>query len=320
VEQVARQEEKLRRAEQTREDALEELSRLEKEAKDPAVRQAAQEALKQARGEAAGAGASGQEPKGKEPGADAVARLKEQLRRGEQEREDALDQLNRMRKDAEDRNMRDAAREALKRAEAKKQGPSQVKGSKAGAPKSAQGTAKGQGGGTVAGKADTRNSAPREGTAKGQGKIGDEKVAQKGKPKQDGRRDRTAEPPPPSASDPATSHRAGDLYLEELRKKLTPEVLKRLKWTDQQQAEFLKDARAYQQRLGNQTNATGNDKLTGAGKSVLPGTGARAVGPGVNPLADPLDSLHVQPPPEFRDAYRGFTRSAGPGASETPKK
>jgi hypothetical protein len=107
-----------------------------------------------------------------------------------------------------------------------------------------------------------------------------------------------------SVADAEAARRAGELHLEELKKKLTPDVLKKLHWTEKDRDEFLKQAREYQQWL----QQHGKEKLSG-GRSILPSSGARPVGPAANPTQDSLDSLHILPPPEFRDALRRFSSS-----------
>jgi collagen type III alpha len=189
----------------------------------------------------------------------------------------------------------------------------------------AQGTAKNQGNpkqaGRPPGQARAGNESPKQDTAKGQGTPSKGQATAKGQAKGRWRQGTLGGSGAPeddlrgSVRDPEAARRAGELHLEELKKKLTPDVLKRLKWTEKDRDEFLKEARAYQEWLRLHGKDTGKEKLAG-GQSVLPSSGAREVGPGVNPLRDPLDSLHVLPPPEFRDAFRRF--SSNPAGKSGP--
>jgi hypothetical protein len=307
----------LRRQEQQRNDTLKELSRLQMEASDPAVREAARQALQQDReaqaqlaqhqggedqpghknqGDHAPAGqekggsgtrtdsatATGQNnPDGQTPALKDIAKLAEQVRRGERALEAAREELSRPKNDArEPQEPSDDAAEQLRQAMQQRQRA-----------------------------LDQLSRLRREG--------GDPKVRQAAEQALnqlfDEQMRRTSDPheeqPPGSPVNPAFSKRAGGLYLDELKKKLTPDMLRKLNWSAQDRERFLKEAQAYQERLQRQGQSGSPDKLSGAGKSLLPSSGPRQVGPGANRLNDPLDSLHVQPPPEFRDSYRRFTSS-----------
>jgi hypothetical protein len=259
--------------------------------------------------------------RGNSPDLDKIARLKEDLRRDEQARDDALEELSRIKKEAKDADVREAAGKALE--QARQQEPAQ---SKKGDGQGKEGQAKDQGdpgqSGSPPPTGQARNDQGQQGKQDGNAKgsqPGQADPQQKGQVK--GRwpegtlgGQRTAgqaDPPPPgSRVDADFSKRAGDLHLEELKKKLTPDALKKLNWTEKDRERFLKEARAYQEWLRRQSTAAGSDKLSGSGQSLLPGTGPRQVGEGPQPLNNPLDSLHVQPPPEFRDSYRRFTGSS----------
>jgi hypothetical protein len=260
------------------------------------------------------------EPKGKEPGLDRVSRLEEQLRRGDREQEkQAAEELSRLGKEARDPKVRQAADKALKQAR-QRQEPGQAKGSEGPRDQAEQGRTKGEGGQGKAGGPPEPGQArgPQKGkeadTAKGEGTGGKTETAKKGQSRGKepggtlGGRGGPEEPPRASPADPTFAKRAGDLQLDELKKKLTPDVLKKLNWSEQDLQQFLKDARAYKESSRAADKATGPDRLRGGG-SALPGSGPRQVGPGAGQLNDPLDSLHVLPPPEFRDAHRRFTSS-----------
>jgi hypothetical protein len=326
---LANLEKKLQREQQAQEDALNELSRLAKEAKDPRVREAARQALKeaQARGQQPGPGQANDNPQpGKEPSAADVARMNDQLRRDQQELEDTLDELSRLAKEHKDPKVRKQAEDALKWArEQQRREAGQAKDGK-GDDKVARGQPKGQGEPDQAGNpppaGQARDQEGHEGApAKGEPDDGKKEGDPRGQAKQGRwqqgtlggqRANSTEDQPPPWQVDAAAARRAGELYLEELRSKLTPDVLKKLNWTQKDVDQFMKDARAYQEAQRRQPRTPGKDKLSG-GTSLLPGQGLRQVGQGPNRLTDPLESLHVLPPPEFSDAHRRFT-SSPPGS------
>jgi collagen type III alpha len=109
-----------------------------------------------------------------------------------------------------------------------------------------------------------------------------------------------------SRSDPDLAGRLGNLQLEDLQKKLTPDVLKKLNWTEKEREEFLRQAQAYERWLAQQKRRADADKRQGQG-SLLPTEGVRRVAPASPPSAQPLDSRRVPPPPEFSEAYRRFS-------------
>jgi collagen type III alpha len=197
----------------------------------------------------------------------------------------------------------------------KQQGPGQAKADK-GQEQSARGQTKSEGhqqtGQTPPGQAREQTEGQKQqDTAKGQGRSGKDDTAPKAQAKEGRWRQGTLggsggpeNDARGSVADAEAARRAGELHLEELKKKLTPDVLKKLHWTEKDRDEFLKQAREYQQWLQQHSK----EKLSG-GRSILPSSGARPVGPAANPAQDSLDSLHILPPPEFRDALRRFSSS-----------
>jgi len=103
--------------------------------------------------------------------------------------------------------------------------------------------------------------------------------------------------------------RGGDLQLEDLKKRMTPEMRKAAGISDEEWSNFLEKAQAYEQmrrKLQNQPkNAEPTEKRGAA--SQLQNVAPRQVqnlGGNVNPL----DAGLAQPPPELRDAQRRFNQ------------
>jgi hypothetical protein len=112
---------------------------------------------------------------------------------------------------------------------------------------------------------------------------------------------------PPMAATDEFRKRGGNLQLEDLKKLVTPEMLKKSGLTEQDWAKFLADA-ARNQNLLPQLQKDRQDELL-RGKGTRPGQGIRTI---ESSGADStLDRLQVGPPPELRQDYIEFT---------TPKK
>ncbi len=260
-----------------------------------------------------------------------IARLKERLERQEQQ-EEALDDLGRVRKQARDAQVRKAAEELLKKlgrdvvgeepGEAKGANGTPEKTAKA-RPKTGGTAAKKQGGPPEKGQA--KGKSPQQNQTAGKGKDGGEgrgkQVADKGQAKKGGRRPRgdrvgegTAGAEANFKADPvdeAAARRAGELQLEKLRDRLAknPGLWKKMGWQDKEDMErFLQRAREYQRWLREQEKLAGDEKRpAAAGKNVLPGFGPTRVDARPNRTRDPLELGVAQPPPEFREAQRLFT-------------
>jgi collagen type III alpha len=284
--------------------------------------------------ERAGAGKADRQPdeageKGRTPEEatmEDIAKLKERLQRPEQEGE-SLDDLNRVRKEARDPEVRKAARDLLE-----KYGrdvlDSESADAKRGEKKDAKAVkSKKKGRGTPdqkqKGKQDTgdvKGKGPPEGEAVGKGKDGGEttpkQVDEKGQSKKGGRVgdprggfSNTPEDGKPNPVDEAAARRAGELQLEKLRDRLKdPRFLEKMDWTPKDADRFLEQARAYQEWLRQQGKLAGTDKETARGdRSVLKSVGPYRVGERRNATRDPLETGQAQPPPEFREAQRRFT-------------
>ncbi len=103
------------------------------------------------------------------------------------------------------------------------------------------------------------------------------------------------------------ARRLGQLQLDDWRKRLTPERLKKAGMTDADLQRFLKTAAAYDSLVQQWNAKLLRDALAKdfRGKSAnLPGG---AVAPTLRPGDTPLDPTLAAPPPELRDAQRRFT-------------
>jgi hypothetical protein len=266
-----------------------------------------------------------------------VARLRESLKQGNQKQQ-AADELSRIGKEARDAQVRQAAEDALKQAgaEASAQGsrpePGQTKGDNSPPDKVASGSAKGSGqpdkSGPPSANSNAKSGPPKNdaGSDKGPGQSGKNDLA-KGQPKDKG--DVGGAPLRPGTGDFGDQYRrqagnqefagrGGVLQLEELKKKVTPDILKKLNWTEQDWQRFQEQARRYEAGLRRQQQAAGKDKIR-PGSSLLPSTSPRKVGTGTDPRADDLSAGQALPPPEFREAQRVFT-SRPEGAAPAPGK
>ncbi len=114
-----------------------------------------------------------------------------------------------------------------------------------------------------------------------------------------------------SAADAKLAGRGGDLQLDDLKKRMTPETLKKLGWTAEDWQQFLKDAQAYQaqQRLPGQ--ARNNPDKRGV-PAIIPGARLRPIDTNPNAVLDSLQIDRALPPPEFREAQRQFTAPNAP--------
>src|SRR5260370_10139207 len=126
----------------------------------------------------------------------------------------------------------------------------------------------------------------------------------------DDRPDRAPDPmEPPTAANAAYQKQAGELQLEDIKKKINKDVLKQLNMTDEDFQKFLK---AYQQMLQRkQPSRTDKETLSGPqrGNRTLPNQNVRRVEPSQQGKAGSLQRLDpASAPPEFRDAYREFSQ------------
>jgi hypothetical protein len=116
----------------------------------------------------------------------------------------------------------------------------------------------------------------------------------------------------PTPQDPSTAFakKQGELQLEKLKERMTPEMLKKMNWSEDDWRQFLKEAKAYQE-LQRRQQATSNNAFQRGITHDLPSAPVREVDLNKSDQIDPLSVDRAQPPPEFRDAQRQFTATPG---------
>jgi hypothetical protein len=204
---------------------------------------------------------------------------------------------------------------------AKPDGPKSPKNGNAGGPKDTtktDGPKSDKGGNSEGPKATAKTGGPKSGdeTAKTAGDWPDPNKD----PSEDGKGGNSG-PGGTGLADPAGQdpnieflRKASQLQLDDLKKRMTPETLKNLNWTEDDWRQFLKDAQKYQDSIGRQQpsdNRLRDKKISQNQKGqAAKGTDNRVRTVDGNPRqADPLLTDRALPPPEFRDAYRQFTTS-----------
>lgn len=119
---------------------------------------------------------------------------------------------------------------------------------------------------------------------------------------------------------PKNYKKAGSMQLEDLKKQITPEVLKKANMTEAEYQEFLK---AYQEMLKRKTpQPKDDDKLPDPrrGRGNLSNQAARRVEPGAKGKADKLQQSGAAfAPPEFRERYYEFTQKLSEQQSKDQK-
>lgn len=261
----------------------------------------------------------GQAPSNREPTLDDIAKLKEKLdKAGPKGDDQAARELERAGREAKDQQVRDAAKDALD-----KLGKGEHGTAKDSQPtdKDGPGSAKAPGeegmeGGTKQQPAQAKGGPPKDqqaGKAQGQGggqqdpgKIARQDNEPGGKVGTSGPSGGITEEPKARDPNEEFARRGGEMQLEDLKKVVTPGLLKRAGITEQEWQEFLRGARAYDKTLQARPKTPGKVDLRG-GPTGLRGGGPRRIGPG-GQQQDPLSVGRGVPPPEFRDAHRQFTR------------
>ncbi|MBM4069015.1 MAG: hypothetical protein FJ271_08740 [Planctomycetes bacterium] len=229
--------------------------------------------------------------------------------------------LSKIRRNARDPKVRDAADDALQQANrnparAKKgngpgeehqaqaipkgegeKGGQEIKGPKVKGDFPSQKPATGKG---ESGKQDTAQSETKGGETKGGEKAGDFGGGQHG----------LAGDHKPQAPDQEAGKRGGNLTLEDMKeliKKTSAAERKQAGISDADWQKFKKDVQAYEQALQKSRAQAKFDKTRG-GNSKLKSSGPFQVGNGKNDPLEALQGSHFLPPPEFRQAHREFTR------------
>src|SRR5262249_53360797 len=119
----------------------------------------------------------------------------------------------------------------------------------------------------------------------------------------------TPEADPGAAADPRYQKKASTLQLEEFKRRVNKDVLKELKWTEDDYQKFLKDYADMLQREASSPAAPENLVAPQRGGGTLPDQPVRQVNPsGQNNTGNLERGSNSLPPPEFREAQRRFTQ------------
>ena len=118
----------------------------------------------------------------------------------------------------------------------------------------------------------------------------------------------------------AGKHKAGDLVLDDLKKKVTDDILKKANMTREEYEKFLK---AYEAMLKSKQPAGGKPDDVIApqkGWTTEPNRGVHKVDTGVKADSNALRTGSALPPPEFRDAYIEFSKRLSDMEQKREKK
>lgn len=284
------------RDEKTRSEARKRLEELRDKAQDPSARRAAAEALKQAGQENAGKPEQKRDlsspSAGKEPSETEAAAKSNQSGTG-QGKEKAGNQ-----------------KPTTPKGEDEKTGPSDPG---KGEPKPNE-KSKGQGDSESATgeRGNQPASSKKPGGSGAAGRTGgNEPTAQQPDPRRspDDRPNREPEPEEPATPpNAAYQKRAGEMQLEDIKKKINKDVLRELNMTEE---DFQKFAKAYEEMLKRKQPAAEKENLAAPqrGNRALPNQDLRLVDPREQAKEGKLQRLGpAAVPPEFRDAYKEFSR------------
>lgn len=109
-------------------------------------------------------------------------------------------------------------------------------------------------------------------------------------------------------ANPEHQKRAAMLQLEDFKKRVTKDVLKKANMTEQEYRDFLK---AYEELLNKQAATPGDNETLAApqrGGGTLPNAGLRQVKPGSGTADQLRRAGPALPPPEFRELHKEFSR------------
>jgi len=260
----------------------------------------------------------------KEPTPDEIAQLAKDLKFGDPKKQrDAENELRRICRECQNPNATGAAGEALSE---NNKTEMKAKGAEGSDEKAAKGDRKDQGESGLAkeGQAKTASAGAesKPGSGKGQGEAdpdGTDIAKSKSEMKLAGGSGAGAgsweSQVKPSSPHKNFEDRGGNLQLEDMKKLLAKTTAKQLKdagITEQQWQQFAKAVQEYEKSLQKMNRPTSAKKGNLAdGISHLPNTGPSQLNPASNRAVDPLEYSRAQPPPEFREAARNFTATAG---------
>lgn len=226
--------------------------------------------------------------KAKEPTPEDIARLKDQIRQKER-RDDAAGALAKIGKNARDPKVRQEARDVLA-----KNGRDPDTGAPKDGPATGSPTEKtGDGPKTTRPTAGTKGSNEKK---EGKSPFGSGRPGSKGLGD-----DVTAD-----AVNKDFAGRGGELQLDELKRRVTPELLRKAGISEAEWRRYLKSATAYD-ALARKLRANRPRPSSGAARPS--GTRPAQVGGLPSSGDDPLDAGRAPPPPELRDAQRLFSKT-----------
>ncbi|MFO0810503.1 MAG: hypothetical protein U0746_17900 [Gemmataceae bacterium] len=121
--------------------------------------------------------------------------------------------------------------------------------------------------------------------------------------------------------DARNARRAGELQLEEFRKKVDKSVLDRLKMTEQEYRDFLAAYEAMLKRKPAAGPPAKDDRVRGDAKgNSAANTAARKIQSGPEGKGNLERGGAALPPPEFRDGYKGFTEDVSKTTKQPEKR
>jgi hypothetical protein len=278
----------------TREDAARKLQDLINQSKDPATRQAAKEALKQPNQDGGAKPGEQQGVNDTKPGTSEDKGGSPQPSKTGEKSSTANDQKQGGQPGADK-----GERQSAQPGEAKGPGSKEGQGSGNKKPSDNAGKEPGQ-----------QGSGSNPGSSGGSGRSGgNEPSAQPPMPNNSGANPDQPDVEEGSVPDQRYLKKAGELQLENIKKKVNKDVLKRLNMTDEEYQQFLK---AYEAMLKRQAPPTAEkeDAVTPfRGNRDQQNQGVRKVEPGAQTKTGNLDRLGpTLAPPEFREAYKEFSR------------
>lgn len=108
----------------------------------------------------------------------------------------------------------------------------------------------------------------------------------------------------PQKVDEALSRRGGNLTLEDVKKYVTPEMLKEVGMSAEEYQKFLAEAAKHQDWLKTLQKNQAKDQIRGDPQKMQ--SSSRKV-ENANPQSGTIQGIQAEPPPEFRDAFLKFT-------------
>jgi hypothetical protein len=286
----------------TREEAKRKLEELKKLAQDPSARKAAEEALKQQQDQSAKKSSEdkGQSPDQKKSGEEAKKSEGDKTAGNDRSKPDEKSAKG---NDKQKQNQKKGQESANKSDGSTEDNDGQKTRGKPGSTSTAKDTKvpPGSGAGSKSGSEPSREE--RAGANTGERQSGETRAE------------------PGEDAQAKYQKKAGDLQLDDIRKRVNADVLKRANMTEAEFQEFLKAKEAMLKK--SPPPPSGKDDLIAPqqGNRGLPNQKVRRVESTSTKPADKSDSIGpLEAPPEFREAYREFTRQMNEGRRANDQK